>query len=260
MYNIKKLESKHNKVFLIDEKYIIKNAEKEILSAEIMFLEKYKNLKVESIIKKNIKREYIVYKYIEGKSIEKIDDVENCINEIYKIVKQYRKVNVDGYGYIFDLQRTWSEFLRKEIEKKSMFFKNDICNMKDKVLKKIDEIEKFKIDKKLMHGDLGSFNIICNNKKISGIIDPRTLIGDPMYDFVYFLFSNYNITKDLNFINILNILEKEEIEKFFLYLYILLYDRIAIEEKNHTHTRKEFYNIWNEIEEMEKGIEMKENI
>ena len=239
------------KVFIIDKKYVIKIATVERLKAEKLFIEKNKKIRVEKIIDSNVDKNFNVYEYIDGSEISYLSDVDDCLREIYNITNQYSKTEIAGYGDIFELKKTWIDFIKDDIFRQSKYIKYEKNRLLNKVISKMLILEKYKIDKRIIHGDLGCFNIICKEKQIEGIIDPRTIIGDPLYDFIYFIFSNFNIAKVLDFYEILNLL-KEPREKIFAMLYIMLYDRIAREQKNNTKYKDKFLTIWDEIEKIEE--------
>lgn len=254
MSKVEKIKSGNKNIYCVDKKYIIKNASKEILKAEKFFLEKYSNLQMEKIIKSNIEENYMIYSYIDGTIINKIEDVKECLNMVYSITKEYVEVDVNGFGDIFNLKKSWEEFLKQEIDLKSKYITCRYADLENIVYEKIKIIGKKKIEKKLIHGDLGSFNIICKNKRIEGIIDPRTVVGEPLYDFIYFICSNHNITNAIDLEEILEILNNEDKEKIFAYLYILLYDRICIEQKNRTGNEKDFYEFFKKVKAIESKV------
>ena len=246
------MKIKKNKVIIIDKRYVVKQDSIERLKAEKVFIEENKKIKVERIIDSNINEKYNVYEYIDGNTINYLRDVDNCIAEIYNIIDLYSKAEIDGYGDIFDLRRSWTDFLREDIVKQSKYMEYSKIELLDKVMNKISILEEYPINKKIIHGDLGCFNIICKEKKIVGIIDPRTIIGDPLYDFIYFIFSNYNIAKEVDIYEILNILNEPK-EKIFAMFYIMLYDRIAREHKNNTPHKNDFFTVWNKIKKIEEN-------
>lgn len=254
MIKIEKIKKGRNDILLVNNKYIVKKASKKILEAEKVFLKEYEDFFIEKIVRDNIKNGYTVYKYIEGSQLNKLEDVKKCLNEILNIIEKYKKIEVNGYGDIFRLRNTWKDFLLEESYIKSKDIKNDNIGMKEIALRKIEELGKSEIDKKLIHGDLGSFNIICKNQKIVGIIDPRTIVGDPLYDFIYFIFSNHNITNNINFKEVFEILHRYDINKIISYMYILLYNRISIEQRNNTNSQNDFIQTWTKIRKIEEEI------
>ena len=246
------MRTKKNNVIIIDKRYVVKQDSLERLKAEKVFIEENKKIKVERIIYSNINKKYNVYEYIDGHTINCLGDVDNCLVEINNIIDLYSKTEIDGYGDIFDLKSSWTDFLREDILKQSKYMECGPSKLLDKVMSEISILDKYPINKKIIHGDLGCFNIICKKKKIVGIIDPRTIIGDPLYDFIYFLFSNYNIAKDIDIYEILNILNESK-EKIFAMFYIMLYDRLAREHKNNTPYKNDFFTIWNKIKKIEEN-------
>ena len=248
----KKIEN--GKIKIIDKKYVIKKDSENALRAANFFIQNNENLKVQKILKSDLINNYNVYEYIDGDTIHKLEDVENCLFNIYEIINKYTTLNINKYGFIFDLKNKWTDFLRNEIIRQSKYIKDSNLNLKKQVTAKIEILEKYQFKPKLIHGDMGCFNLICKNKKIVGIIDPRTLIGDPLYDFVYFSLSSYTIAKEIDFKQFFTILENEPKEKIFAMIYVLLYDRIAREQKNNTKNKYNFYNIWKKIEELEKKL------
>lgn len=238
-----------NEIYVIKDKYIIKKSHNDILKAEKIFIDYNKHIKTQKIVDYDEKRNYTVYKYIKGNIIHNLSDVDNCLEYIYKLICMYKEVNIRGYGDIFNLQEKWTDFLKSEIDRQSKYINNDV--LKKKVMKKVNILDKYSFKKKLIHGDLGGFNIIYRKHKIKGIIDPRCIVGDPIYDFIYFILSDFNISKQIELEKIFNILKNEAEEKIFAMLYILLYDRIAREQKNNTKRKNEFYSIWQKIEKID---------
>ena len=232
----------------------MKISQKDKLLAEKFFIEKYHTiLPVETIVKENIENNYIIYNYIKGTELNYKNNIKDLLNDIYHMLNKYITIDVEGYGEIFNLKKTWEEFLREEIKNQGKYIIVDREKLTYKVLKQLEIINFFTIEPKLLHGDFGTFNIIFNNNKVTGIIDSRTIIGDFLYDFIYFIFSNYNITQNVNLYYIVSFLNDtvEDFKKILSLMYILLYIRISIETKNQTNHISDFYNVWNEIENIE---------
>ncbi len=239
---------KENQVFIIKDRYVVKKAEKNILKAEKYFIENNKKIKTPQILYYNEEQGYIVYEYIRGDIIHEINNVDNCLLCIYNIINNYEKIKIDGCGSIFNLKDNWISFVKDEFERQSIYINDNI--LKKEIIQQIEVLSKYNIQKRLIHGDLGGFNIICKNGKIQGIIDPRCLIGDPIYDFIYFIFSSYNIAKKIDYKSIFYILKNEPKEKVLALMHILLYDRIARENKNNTIYKSEYYNILNNLKKI----------
>lgn len=252
---VKLISKKTNgKVYLVNSKYVLKIANKRLLKIENIFLDYYKKFeKCEKVIYYKEDNEYALYKFINGHELNNFDK-EECyyINDILNIINNYKEIHIDGYGNLLNLKEDWITFLKDEIKAKEYEMKNE--ELKKKIVKEsIDILKKYKFEKKFLHGDLGFYNIIYENNILTGIIDPRPIVGDPIYDYIYCMFSNVNFIKKANISKIIK-LSKEPIEKIKALMYIVLYIRIAIEKKHKNIDRvKEYENIWNRIKEEEIG-------
>lgn len=252
---VKLISKKTNgKVYLVNSKYVLKIANKRLLKIENIFLDYYKKFeKCEKVIYYKEDNEYALYKFINGHELNNFDK-EECyyINDILNIINNYKEIHIDGYGNLLNLKEDWITFLKDEIKAKEYEMKNE--ELKKKIVKEsIDILKKYKFEKKFLHGDLGFYNIIYENNILTGIIDPRSIVGDPIYDYIYCMFSNVNFIKKANISKIIK-LSKEPIEKIKALMYIVLYIRIAIEKKHKNIDRvKEYENIWNRIKEEEIG-------
>lgn len=255
MKNDLRLLKKNNykEVYAISNKYIIKKSNINEIKAEKFFLDIYNEKIYEKILWYEENSEFIVYNYIENTSLKmKKANFKKILFEIWNIINLYKKINIDGFGEIFNRVDSWSEFLNREVELK----RKDIPFEKEKYLKvkkAINVIKLFKFEKKLIHGDLGIYNILFKDERIVGVIDPRVIIGDALYDFIFFYLSHINIIKNIEIEDIINMLKNQEKEKIINLMYLLLYDRIAIETKNHReYVLEEYYKLWEKLEIIEK--------
>lgn len=229
---LKLISKRNNKVVInINNRYVIKMCSKDILLSQKLFFESYKEKDIyEQILKLNYNKSYIVCKYEKNDSFDKIKEFNNIFIQVKDIVNTYDFITYFGYGDLFDLKDTWCEFLEEEIKHNRKYFtlKN---NEEELLMCALENIKKFNFQKKLIHGDLGCYNIIFNGQKIKKIIDARVIIGDPLYDLIFYIFSSSKILKDLNLKKM--ILEMgEPIEKVKSLMIIILYNRISILIKN----------------------------
>ncbi len=255
MKNDLKLLKKNNykEVYEINNKYIIKKSNINEVKAEKFFFDIYNERIYEKILCYEENSDFIVYNYIESTPLKlKEANLKKVLSEVWDIINSYKKINIDGYGEIFNRVDSWSEFLNKEVDLK----RKDIPFEKEKYLKvkkAINVIKLFKFEKKLLHGDLGIYNILFKDERIVGVIDPRVIIGDALYDFIFFYLSHINIIKNIDIEDIINMLKNEAREKIINLMYLLLYDRIAIETKNHReYVLEEYYKLWRKLETIEQ--------
>ena len=255
MKNDLRLLKKNNykEVYAISNKYIIKKSNINEIKAEKFFGDIYNEKIYEKILWYEENSEFMVYNYIENTSLKMKDaNFKKILFEVWNIINSYKKINIDGFGEIFNRVDSWSEFLNREVELK----RKDIPFEKEKYLKvkkSINVIKLFKFEKKLIHGDLGIYNILFKDERIVGVIDPRVIIGDTLYDFIFFYLSHINIIKNIEIEDIINMLKNQAKEKIINLMYLLLYDRIAIETKNHReYVLEEYYKLWEKLEIIEK--------
>lgn len=238
-----------NKVYLIDNRYIFKIMDKRNCWKENYFLNQYKNSReYEHVIYYEEDKNYIVYEYIQSDGIRNFNNINatNYLNDISEIIKKYKSVKNKGYGDILNLKKSWKSFLLNEIERR----KRDIIDTKKyiKVSEFISKLDKYEFEKKLLHGDLGDYNILYKEGKIYKIIDPRVLIGDSIYDLVFFVYSNIELAENISVNEILQV-TKQPYEKVITYIYIVLYIRISIEKKHQEQKRvRRFEKLWEELE------------
>ena len=111
-------EGTSSKVILLNNKYIIKQNSEEIIKAELIFYKNNNDPLFQKLLyydDKNYK--YIVYEYIEGETLSELSNINitHLINTLIKVVNSYKKTNIEYYGYVYDPNKTWIDFLKKEI-------------------------------------------------------------------------------------------------------------------------------------------------
>lgn len=107
-------------------------------------------------------------------------------------------------------------------------------------------LSKYKFEKKIIHGDFGSHNFLVKNNKLSGVIDPETIIGDSLYDILFSICSNPSILKCYSLNDIFNII-KEPKEKIISLFKIVLFARITRTYHHHNHDVEFYVNYYNNI-------------
>ena len=244
----------YREVYVIDNEYILKKSTIERIKAEKIFFDTYKANIFEKVAMYEEGSEYILYKYIKNKEINLYKcDFKKYIAQILRIVQKYKTTYRYGYGDVLTPVNTWSAYLNQEIERK----RKNLMHEDEKFLKvkkAIKKIRKFKFEKKLIHGDLGIYNVLFKNNKIIGIIDPRTIIGDAIYDFIYFLFSHITIMESITIPEIIDMLQNEPKEKIINLMYIILYDRISIETKHNRARIGEYEKLWEKLKKQEEKM------
>ena len=96
----------------------------------------------------------------------------------------------------------------------------------------IKDLPSFPFEPKLLHGDLGIYNILVNNShKLVGIIDPNPIIGDSFYDLLFFVASSENLIASFH-LEALESIGKAPRKKIVLLLLPILLNRISRQLKN----------------------------
>ena len=85
----------------------------------------------------------------------------------------------------------------------------------------IEKIKKFKINHRLLHGDLGTHNFIEENDNLVGVIDPQAISGDLIYDILFCYASNVSFINSISLNDLYQYLDEPE-EKIKLLLYIMI--------------------------------------
>lgn len=238
----KKRKKRNKKIFIIGNMYVVKKDNKDRLIAENLYLSLYKSANIENVVFFNKNFNFAVYKYEKGNEIELgHNNIIRYIYQLSRIVSIYKNCDLDGYGDVYNTFNTWEDFLKNEINNNCIWIEE-----KDKykiVLKAVDSLKKYRFFKKIIHGDMGVFNIIFEKNNIKKIIDPRTIIGDPLYDIIYFIFSKPKMINSIDIItDIINIVNEPR-EKIIDMMVIVLYIRIAIHKKYGKNTSY-YEKIW----------------
>ena len=232
-----------SKVMLINNKYLVKENSVEALKAEVLYLNDNVNELMQKVIYIEPNYKYVVFDFINGSVMHDVVDVEDLLNKIVSIVSNYKETFLDGFGYMDELNNSWEEFLLLEIENSS----NAKEYISDEYVKKcITNLRKYPFTKTLIHGDFGTHNFICKDNKLVGIIDPMTVIGDPLYDLLFAIVSNVDILNKLTLEDIYLICNDNK-EKTHDLLIVLLYARISRCLKYHPEDISIYIDFYNKI-------------
>ncbi len=235
-------------VFSLKGKYLIKIFNQELYyKSQLEFLRKYNNYNIiQNVILHNNKYKYICCEFVEG-TLYKYNKIHfnKVIEQVYDIVKHYRKYSKAPYGYLYeDKCEDWADFLELNVTYSSDKIRKLNISM-DKVNKAIENIRYINPPKYLIHGDFGTHNFIVNKEKIY-VIDPMPVVGDYLYDFYFAILSNVNIFKDVKVEDILSYFDRDMDYKKNLFL-VVLYIRLC---RCYAYNRAEFdtyLNLYNKL-------------
>lgn len=239
-------------ILLLNNKYLIKQNVKSMLESEIEFLKQNTSDLFQKIIYIDPDFKFVVYEFIPGETMNHISNVEDTIQKIISTVSNYKPYDKEGFGYFDEQVNSWTEFLESEIEYSSLNIENNDelpqIPSKEKALESIKILEKYPFSKKLIHGDFGTHNFIQSSqtKLLSGIIDPMTVIGDPLYDILFAFASNVQILNTLTLDKICKLVNEPK-EKVSALLLIVLYSRISRCLKYHPEDINSYLKWWNKL-------------
>lgn len=235
-------EGYSSKVILLNDKYLIKQNKAKTLEGEVAFLSLNKGNLMQKILYIHPNYDYVVYEYIEGNTMSRVYNVEDTVEKLLKIVKNYKDYDESGYGYYDEKVTSWEEFLLDEVRYSSENVEKYI-NDKDFVLQCVNNISKCSFRKKLIHGDFGTHNFIEKDNFLVGVIDPQTVIGDPLYDILFMIVSNVDVLQKFKLEEIFCLI-KEEKEKIYSMLVVVLFCRISRCLKYHKNDINIYMDYW----------------
>lgn len=192
-------------VFSIKEKYLIKICNKDRLNTYNTFFNIYNTNSFQKMYYINYDLKYICLSYIKGTNYKKDIPAKRVIKLVYEITSNYKTMRYKGYGRLHKGHETWHTFLKNEVE----HYLNTLDEKIDTklVYDALKTIKKYKAKKCLLHGDFGTHNFIINKDKLF-VIDPWGIVGDPIYDFYYGIFSDCTLCSEI---------KVDEILKYFDY-------------------------------------------
>lgn len=234
-----------SRVILLNNKFLIKQNTEKAIRAEVEFLLLSKIDKFQKILYVDPTYQFAVYEFIEGDVMKSVDDIDDLISNIVFITTHYKFYNHDGFGYLGEEFNSWSEFLDSEVTYSSSNFSNYISDNR-LVFNCIKDLEKYKFNKRLLHGDFGTHNFIKQNGKFIGAIDPMPVIGDYLYDLFSAVFSNTGIVSKLSLEEILNLVDEPR-DKMIDMIVIVLYIRISRCLKYHPVDIGVYMRVWDEL-------------
>lgn len=197
-----------NSIVFKYDKYLVKTTDTKELNAYLEFFNLYKEDYFQEIICYNKELLYICFNFIEGELFKyNYVDPISFIKQVYNICSKYKEYDYDAYGYLEEDKLSFIDFLKNESYREEDKIDIDYSLLFDSY----KVIEKYNVPKYLIHGDFGTHNFIVNNKKIYAI-DPIPLVGDPLYDFYFSIFTNSDIFKDLDVNYILSFFNDRDYE------------------------------------------------
>ena len=235
-------------VFSIREQFLIKICSRPELLVYQAFLSKNKTSYFQKIKYINFDLEYICLTFTKGHQYQDDLSVEYLLSTVFNITFNYQLIDYQGFGYLFEDHKTWSEFLEDEVSYSTSILGDDVFDIA-KVQEALSLISKYSVGQFLLHGDLGVHNFIVNRSKLY-VIDPMGLVGDPVYDFYYALFSDHQIFLSVSLDRILNYFNRDINYKkmmIIIVFYIRLCRAFEYDRENYQYYLEYYYQYLNKL-------------
>lgn len=178
-------------VYLLEEKYVVKLNEAEVIREEANFLSFYEgNTLFSKLLYKDPLHTYIVYSFLEGSTSYKQGNKRITLSTLVKeVINKYAIVSrIDGWGWKESPVQSWNEFLTTNVIEAHKNVRSYISEEEyRKVLTLANSPSRGTgINQPfLLHGDFGFHNFIFQGNMLHGVIDPLPVLGDPIYDLIY---------------------------------------------------------------------------
>ncbi|KAA0786521.1 MULTISPECIES: phosphotransferase family protein [Bacillus] len=187
-------------VYLLDEKYVVKLNEAEVIREEANFLSFYEgNTLFSKLLYKEPLHTYFVYSFLEGNTSCEQGFKRSTLRTLVKeVINKYKMVpEAEGWGWKESPVQTWNEFLTTNVMEAYENVRRYISEEDYRIVLKLANRDAGVNQPFLLHGDFGFHNFIFRENRLHGVIDPLPVLGDPLYDLIYaFCSTPEDITKE----------------------------------------------------------------
>ncbi|MBG9830793.1 phosphotransferase [Bacillus sp. FSL M8-0063] len=187
-------------VYLLDEKYVVKLNEAEVIREEANFLSFYEgNTLFSKLLYKEPLHTYFVYSFLEGNTSCEQGYKRSTLRTLVKeVINKYKMVpEAEGWGWKESPVQTWNEFLTTNVMEAYENVRRYISEEDYRIVLKLANRGAGVNQPFLLHGDFGFHNFIFRENRLHGVIDPLPVLGDPLYDLIYaFCSTPEDITKE----------------------------------------------------------------
>lgn len=237
-----------SRIFLLNDKYTVKQASPRLLQSEFLFSDAYKDVeKLQKMVYHDPGFKYVVYSYVPGDVMHVVDDADDLFANIKDITNSYKTYSGEEFGFIYEPETSWKDFLKTRVHDCSLRLPEADTYL-SKVYEAIEALNKFDFDKKLIHGDFGTHNFIKLNGKFEKAIDPAPIAGDKLYDVIFACISNVGLLNKLS-VDFLAEYFDEPKEKVSAMLTILLFCRMSACLAYHKEDFDSYVDLWYKLHE-----------
>ncbi|MEH7026643.1 phosphotransferase [Bacillus wiedmannii] len=235
-------------VYLLDEKYVVKLNEAEVIREEANFLSFYEgNNLFSKLLYKEALHTYIVYSFLEGNTSCEQGYKRSTLRTLVKeVINKYKIVpEAEGWGWKESPVQCWNEFLTANVMEAYENVRRYISEEDYRIVLKLANRDAGVNQPFLLHGDFGFHNFIFQENELYGVIDPLPVLGDPIYDLIYaFCSTPEDITKEtIDYVMKQCVFHKTE-RDLYEEIVIGLYLRIDTCLRNHPKDLEDYLVAW----------------
>jgi aminoglycoside phosphotransferase len=135
-------------------------------------------------------KRFLLYTHIEGTTHincgQKVDWLSDLVTKFFNHYKEVEQS--ESWGSLESPSSSWHAFNLENIDFARARIQQHVTDEDYETVKKlIDWLAQFEQEDKkyLLHGDLGVHNMVFQDEKFVGVIDPSPLVGTSTYDFTY---------------------------------------------------------------------------
>lgn len=194
---------------------------------------------------------FIVYTFLIGTTHHNRGSKRDWLTSLVTdLLNQYEVYpHTDKWGYWLEEPcQSWHAFIDQGVE----YARNNVGNVLPiedyfKVKALVDKMPKTgEHERYLLHGDCGVHNFVFNEKKLSGVIDPSTIVGPVRYDYLYAYCSSPDDLNLETLISTISLLNHMPVDRTQLIdeVIIQLYCRIGICLLHHREDLEEYLKAW----------------
>ena len=233
-------------IFIISNKYLYKMYfNKEIYEHTKYFFDNFNdNEYFQHLVFDSPDNNALCLEYIEGDLLYELkSNDDNLLPQIYEMVSKYKTVSEGDYSKYNFGSNTFADYIEQSINY------NKVDNIDYSLMNSsLEVIKKYNYPSYILHGDMGSHNLIIKDGKLK-VIDPDIKVGDKLYDFYCCILSDPIIFEKLNKEEILNYFDEYDLEYKKAMFNLCLYYRISVALKyNYYSNTKAFYDMLEKID------------
>ncbi|WP_274653420.1 aminoglycoside phosphotransferase family protein [Paenibacillus humicola] len=192
---------------------------------------------------------YFVYRYLPGDTVYRRGGKRGMLTGLVdSLINRYKRFeSCEGYGHVDSPQPSWRAFLHSREEWALETIADRLPEDDHRLVRQfIASTAANSLPRYYLHGDCGVHNFLFGGGKLTGVIDPTPVAGEPMYDLIYAFCSSPDDLDEDTFQSAVSRLDPRLYVPGRLNEEVLtgLYFRIATCLFHHPHDYAEYAKAW----------------